>query len=108
MGIARLAMAEFPDAWAFFVPFILIATLTMLNLFIAVIVNAVQSKHDEEHQQARDTNQATRQELLEVMRKLQREVSALRGYQCLKSISRATRSTSRRLPATIQHTFKPC
>lgn len=79
MGIARPVMAEFPYAWAFFVPFILIATFTMLNLFIAVIVNAVQSMHDEEHQQERDTEQATQQELLEEMRKLQREVSALRG-----------------------------
>ncbi|MDO9478726.1 MAG: ion transporter, partial [Pseudohongiella sp.] len=79
MGIARPVMAEFPYAWAFFVPFILISTFTMLNLFIAVIVNAVQSMHDEEHQQERDKEQATQQELLEEMRKLQREVSELRG-----------------------------
>jgi voltage-gated sodium channel len=79
MGIARPVMAEFPYAWVFFVPFILIATFTMLNLFIAVIVNAVQSMHDEEHQQERDTEQATQQQLLEAMRKLQLEVSALRG-----------------------------
>jgi len=79
MGIARPVMAEFPYAWAFFVPFILIATFTMLNLFIAVIVNAVQSMHDEEHQHERDAEQATQQQLLEEMRKLQREVNALRG-----------------------------
>ncbi|MDX1592889.1 MAG: ion transporter [Gammaproteobacteria bacterium] len=42
MGIARPVMAEYPYAWAFFVPFILIATFTMLNLFIAVIVNTMQ------------------------------------------------------------------
>ena len=79
MGIARPVMAEFPYAWAFFVPFILIATFTMLNLFIAVIVNAVQSMHDEEHQGERDIKQATELQLLEEMRKLQREVSELRG-----------------------------
>ena len=79
MGIARPVMAEFPYAWAFFVPFILIATFTMLNLFIAVIVNAVQSMHDEEHQQERNFKQATELQLLEEMRKLQREVSELRG-----------------------------
>lgn len=79
MGIARPVMAEFPYAWAFFVPFILIATFTMLNLFIAVIVNAVQSMHDEEHQQENDIKQATQQQLLEEMRQLQREVNALRG-----------------------------
>lgn len=48
MGIARPVMEKFPYAWAFFVPFILIATFTMLNLFIAVIVNAMQTVSDEE------------------------------------------------------------
>jgi len=37
MGIARPVMEHFPYAWAFFIPFILIATFTMLNLFIAII-----------------------------------------------------------------------
>jgi len=49
MGIARPVMETFPYAWAFFVPFILIATFTMLNLFIAVIVNAIQTEHEAEH-----------------------------------------------------------
>jgi voltage-gated sodium channel len=42
-------MEEFPYAWVFFVPFILIATFTFLNLFIAIIVNAMQSFNDAEH-----------------------------------------------------------
>lgn len=46
MGISRPVMESHPWAWAFFVPFILIATFTMLNLFIAIIVNAMQSIHD--------------------------------------------------------------
>ncbi|MEO5881651.1 MAG: ion transporter [Caldimonas sp.] len=48
MGISRPVMETFPYAWAFFVPFILIATFTMLNLFIAVIVNATQAFAEEE------------------------------------------------------------
>ena len=43
MGIARPVMEQFPYAWIFFVTFILIATFTMLNLFIAIIVNAMQT-----------------------------------------------------------------
>jgi voltage-gated sodium channel len=43
MGIVRPVMETHPYAWAFFIPFILIATFTMLNLFIAVIVNAIQN-----------------------------------------------------------------
>lgn len=49
MGIARPVMEAFPYAWVFFIPFILIATFTMLNLFIAIIVNAMQSFSDAEH-----------------------------------------------------------
>ena len=50
MGIARPVMEAHPMAWLFFVPFILIATFTMLNLFIAVIVNAMQSEEMEDVQ----------------------------------------------------------
>jgi voltage-gated sodium channel len=39
-----------PYAWAFFIPFILFATFTMLNLFIAIIVNAMQTFTESEHQ----------------------------------------------------------
>ncbi len=48
MGIARPVMAQFPYAWLFFVVFILVATFTMLNLFIAIIVNAMQRYSDGE------------------------------------------------------------
>ena len=40
-GIVRPVMEIFPYAWLYFVPFILIATFTMLNLFIAIIVNSM-------------------------------------------------------------------
>ena len=46
MGIVRPVMQRFPYAWAFFIPFILITAFTMLNLFIAVIVNAMQTETD--------------------------------------------------------------
>jgi voltage-gated sodium channel len=45
-------MEQFPHAWLFFVVFILVATFTMLNLFIAIIVNAMQSVHEEERSSA--------------------------------------------------------
>lgn len=46
MGIVRPVMENFPYAWVFFIPFILIATFTMLNLFIGIIVSAMQSFTD--------------------------------------------------------------
>ncbi len=52
MGIVRPVMEVYPYAWAFFVPFILVATFTMLNLFIAVVVSAMQSEHEAELKEA--------------------------------------------------------
>ena len=43
MGIARPAIEAHPFAWAFSVTFILVTSFTMLNLFIAVIVDSTQS-----------------------------------------------------------------
>ncbi len=51
MGIARPVMEQYPYAWAFF---ILIATFTMLNLFVAIIVNAIQKYSQSEHQETMD------------------------------------------------------
>ncbi|MCU0934151.1 MAG: ion transporter, partial [Thiobacillaceae bacterium] len=55
MGISRPVMEQFPYAWIFFIAFILVATFTMLNLFIAIIVNAMQSFGENEQ---RETVQA--------------------------------------------------
>lgn len=54
MGIARPVMEQASWAWAFFIVFILFATFTMLNLFIAIIVNAMQTFQESEHQIALD------------------------------------------------------
>jgi len=76
MGIARPVMDTFPYAWAFFVPFILIATFTMLNLFIAIIVNAMQTYSAAEHQETVDALQQT-QEHIET--DLHKEMQTLRS-----------------------------
>ena len=48
MGIVRPVMEVFPLAWIFFLLFILSSTFTLLNLFIAVIVNAIQQEGTDE------------------------------------------------------------
>ena len=87
MGIVRPVMEEFPAAWAFFVPFIVVTTFTVLNLFIALIVNSMQSL------QAETTSESLRAEaaiahderelLLQRIEELAGEVRGLR-----KSIGR--------------------
>lgn len=81
MGIVRPVMLGHPSAWAFFVVYILVTTFTMLNLFIAVIVNAMSSnadEHAEEHAEESRLEikgalnkdmQAMEQRLLEEIRK---------------------------------------
>ncbi|KID56616.1 ion transporter [Pseudoalteromonas luteoviolacea] len=48
MGIVRPTMELFPESWLFFVPFIIITSFAVLNLFIGIIVDAMQVMHDEE------------------------------------------------------------
>ena len=43
MGIVRPTMGYYPWAWVFFVPFIIITSFAVLNLFIGIIVDAMQT-----------------------------------------------------------------
>ena len=76
MGIVRPVMEQFPLAWMYFLPFILIATFMMLNLFIAVVVNAMQTTHEQEAKLAPPS--PTEQLLLDELRALRTEVAELR------------------------------
>lgn len=74
--IAREVMAQSPYAWIFFVTYLLIATFMVLNLFIAVVVNAMQSQVSDE---IKENEEAQTQIILEEVRALRREVEALRS-----------------------------
>ena len=75
-GVARPIMEVYPYAWIFFILFILTATFTVLNLFVAVIVNSLNSIHGQEESGKGNDVQTMRNEL-ELMR---REVSELRKH----------------------------
>jgi voltage-gated sodium channel len=55
MGIVRPVMETYPTAWAFFVPFIVISSFTVLNLFIAIIVDSMQTIHEAEAKEVVET-----------------------------------------------------
>ena len=74
--IARPVMAQSPYAWMFFVTYLLIATFMVLNLFIAVVVNAMQSQVTED---LKDEGEAHTQLILDEVRALRREIEVLRG-----------------------------
>ncbi len=72
--IARGVMAHSPYAWLFFVIYLLIATFMVLNLFIAVVVNAMQSQVTED---LKGEGEAHTQVILGEVRELRREIAAL-------------------------------
>jgi voltage-gated sodium channel len=69
-GIARPMLEEIPLVWIYFVPFILISSFMVLNLFIAIIVTATNSIHDDEEAQAR-------RELLDELRRIRERLDEL-------------------------------
>ena len=89
MGIVRPVMDVHPFAWAFFVPFIVVTSFSVLNLFIGLLVNTMQSAVEEETEaefsklrelvkSETDVVDASVRELHEELRALRAEIAALR------------------------------
>lgn len=74
-GVVRPVMEVYPTAWLFFIPFIVATSFTVLNLFIGVIVSAMEAEHEAEESAERSDDQ---QELLREIRALRDEVRALK------------------------------
>jgi voltage-gated sodium channel len=89
-GIVNPVMEHRPWAWLFFIPFIVISTFVVLNLFIGVIVESIQSLREQRESAdaavalaaadaARTEAHTDQQVLLREIRALRAEVAALRG-----------------------------
>jgi voltage-gated sodium channel len=83
MGIVRPVMEVYPYAWLFFVPYIVVTTFSVLNLFIGIIVSAMQSEHDkivdEERAAVAQGAKDERQQMLDEIRAMRAELADLRG-----------------------------
>jgi voltage-gated sodium channel len=86
--IAREVMKVFPYAWVFFVLYILVATFTMLNLFIGIIVSAIEAEHQEEMEEAAEAVTTAKDEAVaaihadvQALRQELRELSARIGQR---------------------------
>jgi voltage-gated sodium channel len=64
MGIVRPVMQQYPYAWAFFVPYIIVTTFAALNLFIGIVVNAMQSEHEKVVQEEMKAQRDAEREML--------------------------------------------
>ncbi|WP_084627309.1 ion transporter [Sediminimonas qiaohouensis] len=82
MGIVRPVMEVYPLAWAYFLPFILLTSFTVLNLFIGIVVDAIQRQHEaeaaEEAEHIIDESQGHHDEIITELRALRREVETLK------------------------------
>ncbi len=80
MGIVRPVMEVHPLAWVFFVPFVIVTSFAVLNLFIALIVNSMNKVHAEDlerQEQAEHIAHDERENLLKEILALKSEVRSL-------------------------------
>lgn len=85
MGIVRPVMEVYSYAWVFFVPFILVVTFAVLNLFIAIIVNAMQSASEQAEEQHHKENEAHFADLMNELKSLRREIAEFRAERAAAS-----------------------
>ncbi|RKQ72573.1 ion transporter [Oceanibaculum indicum] len=78
MGIVRPVMEVYPYAWIFFVLFILLTTFAVLNLFIAIIVDAMAQEHKAEEDETRSELGGEHHAIIAEILALKEEVAALR------------------------------
>lgn len=78
MGIVRPVMDVYPYAWVFFVPFIFVVTFVMINLVVAIIVDAMAILNKEEEQNIIDEIQSQDNNINKEIKELKNEISELK------------------------------
>ena len=79
MGIVRPVMKEFPLAWLFFVPFILVTTFAVLNLFIGIIVDAMQQISNNDDAEDEITEKELQKKIFNIEKQLKEIAMALKN-----------------------------
>lgn len=72
MGIVRPVMEVYPNAWLFFVPFILVTTFAVMNLVVGLIVNSMQDAH---HAEETESTGAYRDEVLSRLEAIEKRLA---------------------------------
>jgi voltage-gated sodium channel len=90
-GVVKPVMEKHPYAWLFFIPFIIGTTFTILNLFIGVIVGAMQEEHEKvakaELEAERDIIEEETAPVLRELKQVRAELAALRQEITGRSVS---------------------
>ena len=79
--IVRPVMERHPQAWLFFLPFILATSFTVLNLFIGIIVSAMQTEHEAEVKDAQAEMEEDQAAIMAELRAIRQELAELRARQ---------------------------
>lgn len=77
--LAREVMEVHPNAWAFFIPFLVITALMVLNLLLGVIVNAMEETAQEEELKLEEVERELNAALLAEIRQLRAEIAVTRN-----------------------------
>lgn len=80
-GVVRPVMEVYPAAWLFFIPFIIATSFTVLNLFIGVIVSAMEAEHEAVESADRATLHSDQAMILAELQALRAEVRELSGVR---------------------------
>lgn len=78
-GVVRPVMEVYPTAWLFFIPFIIATSFTVLNLFIGVIVSAMEEEAKTEADAEREAIQEDQDAILREIRALREEIRELKA-----------------------------
>lgn len=92
--IAQTVMAEKPWAWVFFVGYILMSSYVVLNLFIAVVVNAMDDQNTSAEEQRTEDHLAA---ILNELARLHARIDAIHGApRAAQPVKAPRKNTARR------------
>ena len=101
-GIVRPIMDVHPNSWIFFVLFVVISAFAALNLFIGILVNAMDSAKDEQesHMSAEEVADPAQLAMLDELREIRAEVKELRAQlqEGPKAVPVARKAPNRKAP----------
>ena len=78
-GVVRPIMDVHPYAWVFFLPFIVLTSFAVLNLFIGIIVSAMEEEHEAEATAEREEIKSDQETILAELRALRSEIRELKA-----------------------------
>ena len=78
MGIVRPVMEVYPYAWIFFVPFIFVVTFVMINLVVAIIVDAMAILNQKEEEHILEEVHSHESHMNDEIKKLRTEIGELK------------------------------